>query len=132
MVALHVDSWNILESRKKAFQHRTHPRNATLQGIPSGCVQLAILMCPHSGSFEKPSGGVLGSESLSLCPSCSHRNSAPSGVAAQGQGDVQEDDKVADGKDRQVLDGSAIDLVLQRTLQAHSQLTDHILSGHTL
>lgn len=85
---------------------------------------------------SKPSGAVLGSESLSLCPSCSHRYSVPSGVAAQGQGDVQEDDNVADGKDRQVLDGGAVDLILQRALQAHSQITDHIgvsiLSGSML
>lgn len=51
-----------------------------------------------------------------LCPSYSYHYSAPSGVAAQGQGDVQEDDDVADGEDRQVLDGGAVDLILQRAL----------------
>lgn len=51
-----------------------------------------------------------------LCPSRTHHYSAAFGVAAQGQGDVQEDDNVADGEDRQVLDGGAVDLILQRAL----------------
>lgn len=62
-----------------------------------------------------------------LCPSRSHRYSVPSGVAAQGQGDVQEDDNVTDGEDRQVLDGGAVDFILQRALRTHNQVTDHLL-----
>lgn len=127
------------ESRKKALslsmQKACKKRYPSLGGYPSlpGCVQLALLRCPLSGSFRKPSGDVLGS----LCPSGSHRYSAASGVAAQGQGDVQEDDNVADGKDRQVLDGGAVDLILQRALQAQNQrslttLSFHVEWQHTL
>lgn len=48
-----------------------------------------------------------------------HRHAAPTGVAAQGQGDVQEDDQVADGKDGQVLGCGPADLVLQGALWTH-------------
>lgn len=70
-----------------------------------------------------------------LDPSGSHRYSFPSGVAAQGQGDVQEDDNVTDGEDRQVLDGGAVDFILQGALRAHNQVTNHVLGlsvEHTL
>ena len=48
-------------------------------------------------------------------------NPTPAGVAAQGQGDVQEDDKVANSKDGQVLGRGAVDLILQGTLWTHTR-----------
>ena len=38
-----------------------------------------------------------------------------------GQGDVQEDDKVANSKDGQVLGRGAVDLILQGTLWTHTR-----------
>lgn len=54
-------------------------------------------------------------------PLTSHRYPTPAGVAAQGQGDVQEDDKVANSKDGQVLGRGAVDLILQGTLWTHTR-----------
>lgn len=49
----------------------------------------------------------------------SHRHPAPAGVAAQRQGDVQEDDDVADSEDGEVLRRRAVNLVLQGALRTH-------------
>ena len=94
-------------------------RSITLWGSHSGCVHSAVLKCSGK-QVGKVLSTLMGHPTLAA-PLTSHQYSAPAGVAAQGQGDVQEDDEVADSEDGQVLGCCAVDLILQGALWTHTR-----------
>ena len=94
------------ESIMRPFEQKYH-------SLGSHCRDVYRLLC---GRFWMPRQA----SPPHWAPPYPYRHPAPAGVAAQGQGDVQEDDNVADPEDRQVLGRGAIDLILQGALWMHT------------